>query len=918
MNHSKPKLDFNTLAESLKSGIESYCDDAAERHIGIEEFVTNYLDLGVTPTQAQITLLKAFYNEPLTVEQQSILECWRAEGRTNWQEGQGYQNLILEAGRRSGKCLIQDSWVLTNRGWETLAEIGEEWQPQPDTSTSITRQVSLPDGTWTASHLYYLGESETVRLELEHGLTLEGTPEHKVWCAPGTWKTLGELQPTDKVAVWLGGNWEGTPMDLQEAYLLGVACASRFSHLTKELRIDCHSRDTTYYQRQFQKLGYKAAYQQGSSRQRRHLVFDETARARFIALDYPVVPPEQIAVPKPIRLGTKSVQQAFLQGLLENSEGSGYCLWSQSLTLVTQVQRLLLPFGVLTKIIEKKTRRRHVYYALELTDWESLKHAAAAFPLQNPAKKNQVDATPEKPNPNQIVWLGVVKLSPGRGICMDLHVPGKEAYIAQGILSHNTSMCASIIGAYEFFKLARMVCPQEHYGIAKISTISILCLATQATQGQRTIFGGIKAVIQECKYFQRLIEAQELFLLDEEIRYPRKRLAIYAGTSKSSSQVGATLKALIMDEVARFENEKGISNALELWSNLGASTVTFGQEAIKVAISSAWCQGDAIQILLEKSKYAPRSLTFSLRSWDLNPVKAARDNPIIVAAYAEDPIKAALEFENIRPAVGDSFIPLSEIEAIPKRNAAVTLEPATVTIGGTPYKTVRVKGGTPAFANTVLHIDPSMGKDGYGLAFGHSEFNEEGLMTVVIDGLALWQKDAHANIYLADVEKVILDIHQLRPIVKITADHYGSGAETLQRLRLHGLVCETVYFSNRTQVEMYELLRQLIHQHRLVIPGDSFWTGLLVRELSRVQLVRGVKIDHPPGVNESKDLADAVAAVAWQLSQRIFIDRSVAQQTPTTFTTTTSSPVPIGLQEKQLRRQKYAQFRSLSYAKRPA
>jgi hypothetical protein len=926
MNHTKPKLDFDHLAESLKSGLETYCDDASERHIGIEEFMLEYLDLGITPTQAQIALLKAFYGEELSVEQQSILECWKAEGRTNWEEGQHYQNLILEAGRRSGKCIVGSSWILTDRGWETLEELGEEARAgeakENGKSWELHREVPLPEGTWSTSHYYYLGETNTIKIRTKNGYELEGTPEHRVWCkgekAGGEWKTLGTLQPGDKVALWLGGRWTGQDQNLKEAYLLGVACGGNFSHLGNELRVDCRLRDSTFYRNKFRELGYASTYQEGRNRQRRHILLNKEVRAHFATLGLVSGQPTDVVVPKTIRLGSQTVQREFLRGLFENSEGDGYTLLSKSLNLLKQVQVMLLPFGIVSCVGEKKCRRQQPHYQLTLADEASLREALHVLPLHNPSKAHN-EPLPNRNKPRVFVWEEVQELQPGWAPCMDLHVPGPEAYIAQGFINHNTSLCASVIGAYEFFKLARMKCPQEHYGIAKVSTISILCLATQATQGQRTIFGGIKAVIQECKYFKRLIEAQELFLLDEEIRYPGKRLAIYAGTSKSSSQVGATLKALIMDEIARFENEKGINNALELWSNLGASTVTFGKDAIKVAISSAWCQGDAIQILREKAEYSPNCLSFSLRSWDLNPVKAARDNPIIVAAYAEDPIKAALEFENIRPAVGDSFIPLNEIEDIPKRSAAVKLEPTTVVVGGVTYRTVAVVEGKAEWCNTVLHIDPSMGKDGYGLAFGHSEFDEDGLQTVVIDGLGMWQKDHQHSIYLADVEKVILQIHKLRHIVKVSADHYGSGAETLQRLKMHGLRCETVYFSNRTQVEMYELLRQLIHQRRLVLPGDSYWTGLLIRELSRIQLIRGMKIDHPPGVNESKDLADAVAAVAWHLAQRTHIDALTPTLSHTKEKITPDAPqtplihpwIPPSVEENKLiRRQRYLSSRT--------
>ena len=115
---------------------------------------------------------------------------------------------------------------------------------------------------------------------------------------------------------------------------------------------------------------------------------------------------------------------------------------------------------------------------------------------------------------------------------------------------------------------------------------------------------------------------------------------------------------------------------------------------------------------------------------------------------------------------------------------------------------------------------------------------------------------------------------------------------------------------------MYELLRQLIHQKRLILPGDNYWVGVLIRELSRVQLIRGSKIDHPPGANESKDLADAVAAVAWQLSQRLLLDGWGYRSE--TYSTDEGVKVTPGVKgERWARRQRYLDMRSerLNYAK---
>ena len=41
--------------------------------------------------------------------------------------------------------------------------------------------------------------SDTIRITLEDGSTIEGTSEHRVMLADGTYKCLGEIQETDDI-----------------------------------------------------------------------------------------------------------------------------------------------------------------------------------------------------------------------------------------------------------------------------------------------------------------------------------------------------------------------------------------------------------------------------------------------------------------------------------------------------------------------------------------------------------------------------------------------------------------------------------------------------------------------------------------------------------------------------------------------
>lgn len=467
-----------------------------------------------------------------------------------------------------------------------------------------------------------------------------------------------------------------------------------------------------------------------------------------------------------------------------------------------------------------------------------------------------------------------------------------------GRRSGKTTLSA-LITTYEFYKLCKLPSPQQFYGISKNTPISIIVLATTASQGKKTIFKAVIGTIRNTRYFQTLEQQGRLFVGKEEVNFDEKLLFIYSGNSQSGAQVGGTVKVLVMDEVSRFKDTDGDSNAIELWSNLGISTTTFGREARRIAISSAWYEGDAIEQLFDSTKTDPYALGIRAKSWDLNPIHAARDNPVIASEYIRDPIAAALEFEGVRPAAVDAFLNATEVKAAFKGRSCLSAKKYVEEEAG--FKLVKVQLSDIDFysGNTVGHIDPGVETDAYAAAFGHNEFDDLNRQIVVIDALLAWEPTHDTQVSMTDVYEAILTVNRRRPISKLTADHYNS-METIQRLRREGIMAEVLYFSNNTQLAMYDLVRMLLHEQRLILPYDSPWTPLALSELCKVQLIRKAKIDHPP--QGSKDLADAIAAVCWNLASRVMRD-SVTKAT--TITTTSFKTNAVAAPAFQTARQRW-------------
>jgi hypothetical protein len=182
------------------------------------------------------------------------------------------------------------------------------------------------------------------------------------------------------------------------------------------------------------------------------------------------------------------------------------------------------------------------------------------------------------------------------------------------------------------------------------------------------------------------------------------------------------------------------------------------------------------------------------------------------------------------------------------------------------------------------HIDPSLTGDSTGLAIGHisgwtevvrrdpagEEYNE--LAPVIETDLLLRISPPPGDeILLSDVRSILYQFHDHGfALGYVTMDQYQS-ADAIQQFRKRGIESEVVSVDRTT--EAYDVLKTALYEGRLRLHRNDH----CLRELSQLQRVpkpggRGIKIDHPrigaDGMPGSKDLADALAALVFNLTQR--------------------------------------------------
>lgn len=459
------------------------------------------------------------------------------------------------------------------------------------------------------------------------------------------------------------------------------------------------------------------------------------------------------------------------------------------------------------------------------------------------------------------------------------YTPGHEH---QGLILNigrrgTKTFMSSIIIAYEFYKLCRLESPQEFYNISRSSWIGILVIATTATQSKDTIFGSVLGVFQNCKYFKQLEATGDLFIGTEYITLKSKLITIKSGNSKSASQVGGNLLCLVMDEFALFTSEDGKSNAMTLWSALGISLSPFGSSGKRLAISSAICEGDAIEELRLALKDNSSFMTAELPSWSINPSVHKDTNPITQAEYDLNAITAALHYENKRGSSENAYLNPLEIDSAFTGQSCITSINEIINVNGSSLisQIIQHIDKSPIGVTNFLHFDSSIKKDSYALCFGHTEFNKHKL---TIDGTLVWKPEKDTPVYFKSVFDAIVQVHKHRPLYKVSTDQYGASAETIQNIHIYGIKTQVINFSNTQQILMYKSLKNLLGEGRLVLPKDCRWRSLTTKELKELLLLetgKTLKIDHPLNNGGSKDIADCIASISWlAISENLIVNSS--------------------------------------------
>ena len=437
------------------------------------------------------------------------------------------------------------------------------------------------------------------------------------------------------------------------------------------------------------------------------------------------------------------------------------------------------------------------------------------------------------------------------------------------------SVAAAVFTLYEFYRLIMLDNPAAHYGLLPSDPIAIFMFANTYEQCKKTIFSKITGWVRESNFFNELIKAGRIEVLMGEIRCVDKNVSILAAHTNSKALVGYSLKLMVCDEFARWDNDDDGHNKgmQDIWKNVGKGVSTFKEHGKKIAISSAWAEGDNIQKLIQDGTKLPNRLTFTLPTWYLNP-DFNLDVDVIKEDYIEDPENAALEYEGIRSKSTGNFFNYEEIEDRELRQSSVDMSPynedVTSTAGTRNYVSLKLHRVAKFEGPSYAHIDLGVKKDSAALCICHAE-DVDGKLVVVVDGYGVWKPGRDENgikrvVNFSNVYDVAMKIAKGRKISLLTFDSFQS-QQAIQEFHKKGIRTKEMATSRKAQWDYFCQTRNLIKEKRIIFPSDDRWSLLAKRQFALLTEVKSTNVSTFKHGPIGKDLIDAIVNAVYSCSK---------------------------------------------------
>ncbi len=440
--------------------------------------------------------------------------------------------------------------------------------------------------------------------------------------------------------------------------------------------------------------------------------------------------------------------------------------------------------------------------------------------------------------------------------------------------------------------------PLSYYGLNPGEYIDLLNIALNSEQAQRVFFDPLKNMLINSPYFQR----KGFMPMSKKIEFLERPIRCFSGHSEAEGWEGFNLIAVTLDEISAFkmQDESGATeagSAKAIYDMARLSVVSRFPDVGKIALLSfPRHRDDFIQlrynsVIKEKrtrkvkknigpidisweedeiiSYSEPKVWAIKCPTFVANPTKKAED---FVSDFIRDPVKTEARILcNPPEAVEAFFRDTARLRAcfhVHKEpcNEKYCVKPPWDENGLMP-PTFRDPDGPLRY----IHIDLGLKRDRSALCMVHcsgfvkSDHDEQVMPIIKMDLIKYWEAPPGGEVDFNDVRRFVFALASRFPVAMITIDRWQS-IDTKNIFEAKGLPVEFM----SVKKTHYDTLSTTIYDGRL----KAYYDPILVdEELARLQLIRGVKVDHPK--TGFKDGADALAGAVFTCTSNSYVEEVI-------------------------------------------
>jgi len=409
--------------------------------------------------------------------------------------------------------------------------------------------------------------------------------------------------------------------------------------------------------------------------------------------------------------------------------------------------------------------------------------------------------------------------------------------------------------------------PHKYFGIMNDKPIAVVNMGTTATQAKNVVFASLRKFVESSHFFQEYSPD----ILMTEIKLGRKNITLYCGNSQETMPIGMNVIFGILDEAAWYLDTEAKSTAENIYNILKNRIISrFGDRGFMMVISVPRYVDDFITRHYRESQGIDYIYTSKYKTWEAKDREKMSPETFDFVVSVDKKGKALetwrdipMDFKKAADRNPERFMrdfgamPSLVLEAFDKDADIIIRDVSSrqppIDKRGELEDWFRCHDDKPRF----IHIDLALKKDACGFAMGHKEgeqmIERERLPIIYIDLVHQIKPKPGEEIKFSEVRQLVYSLQERGfPVEKVTLDQYQS-VDTIQILNDRGI--EAKIQSVDRDIRAYETFKEALHQHRF----DCYLYKPLHNEYKRLELVKGKKVDHPPG--GSKDVTDAVAGV---------------------------------------------------------